>query len=367
MDTGRTIDILQSRETDDVARWLKTYTAIEVVSRDGSPQYAAAIRRAHPDAIQVSDRFHLIKNLTECAKRHISQIVTANFRIPAKEGTQGTQGGYFEKPECHTDTLPQREHEASVKRKQATVDKVRMLSARGLSVSEAAKETGIAYQTAKKYLEEDFDPANKDYGASRASKLKPYTTTIDAMLHARRPFKKIEAVIRKDGYTGAASTIRMYATRQRKIIKAERGAATEGTELIERRWVVRLLYQPPEKVKGLTEDQITRIIQHYPVIGEMYDLIGSFKEMMFAKRAGELEAWLESAARLDITEINGFINGVLADLEAVRAAILYDYNNGLAEGSVNKLKVVKRIMYGRCSFKLLRCKLLARELIWNIN
>ena len=50
--------------------------------------------------------------------------------------------------------------------------------------------------------------------------------------------------------------------------------------------------------------------------------------------------------------------GIERDLEAVKNGIKYDYNNGLAEGSVNKIKVIKRIMYGRCSFDLLKQKVL---------
>jgi transposase len=48
IDTGRIIDILESREIEDVTKWLATYPNIKVVSRDGSQQYAAAIRQAHP-------------------------------------------------------------------------------------------------------------------------------------------------------------------------------------------------------------------------------------------------------------------------------------------------------------------------------
>ena len=50
--------------------------------------------------------------------------------------------------------------------------------------------------------------------------------------------------------------------------------------------------------------------------------------------------------------------GIDRDLDAVKNGIKYDYNNGLAEGSVNKIKVIKRIMYGRCSFDLLKQKVL---------
>ena len=61
-------------------------------------------------------------------------------------------------------------------------------------------------------------------------------------------------------------------------------------------------------------------------------------------------------------DINYYVSGLKNDISAVKNAIILQFNNGLAEGSVNKLKVIKRIMYGRCSFKLLKFKLLRLEL-----
>ena len=56
IDVGRIIDLFESREAGDIAKWLSTYPNIEVVSRDGSTEFAKAISAAHPNAIQVSDR-----------------------------------------------------------------------------------------------------------------------------------------------------------------------------------------------------------------------------------------------------------------------------------------------------------------------
>jgi len=361
IDTGRIIDMIESRETDEIVKWLITYPNIQVVSRDGSQQYAAAIRQAHPNAVQVSDRFHLVKNLTDDAKQHISKVVTANFRIASAESGAVMGGGYWERPGFDGVDLPERLHIANTEKKRETVGKVRSLAAQGLSISDIAREAGIERSTARKYLDADFNPAKPDFNSKKPSKLKPYTEKIDAMLMDRRTFKEIEAAICADGYVGAASTIRMYASRQRRIIKDTNAQALGNTELIERKWLTKLLYKPIEKVKGITEDQVERVVGEYPVIGILYDIVRSFKELMFAKRVDELDAWIETAAQYEIDEVNSFINGIAADLDAVKNAIRYDYNNGLAEGSINKVKVIKRVMYGRCSFKLLRNKILQRE------
>ena len=76
---------------------------------------------------------------------------------------------------------------------------------------------------------------------------------------------------------------------------------------------------------------------------------------------------MADAEALGIESINSFVNGIRRDLKAVKKAVELDYNNGLAEGSVNKLKVTKRIMYGCNSFELLKGKLLRLELKRKIN
>ena len=205
------------------------------------------------------------------------------------------------------------------------------------------------------------------YNTTRNSKIKPFAETIKHMLESGYTFKEIESSIKKDGYTGASSTIRMFATRERKLIQEAQKGVQGKTEKIERKWLISLLYKPIDKVQKISQEQLDRVIEQYPQIGEIYDIVGTFKNMLFSKNPNELEKWMEDAETLDIPLINRFVNGIRRDLSAVKKAIELDYNNGLAEGSVNKLKVIKRIMYGRCSFELLKGKLLRLELKRKIN
>ena len=97
------------------------------------------------------------------------------------------------------------------------------------------------------------------------------------------------------------------------------------------------------------------------MLAVVYHIVRSFKEVVFAKRVEDLDEWMETAKALGSEEINSYLNGITRDIEAVKNAIRYDYNNGLAEGSINKIKLYKRIMYGRCSFEVLRIKTLMLE------
>jgi len=84
-DTHRVIDIIPSRDTEKVCEWLKTYPNIQMISRDGASTYASASRESHPGAIQVTDRFHLVKNLAEIIDRYIKNAFPSRVEIPAEK------------------------------------------------------------------------------------------------------------------------------------------------------------------------------------------------------------------------------------------------------------------------------------------
>ena len=91
------------------------------------------------------------------------------------------------------------------------------------------------------------------------------------------------------------------------------------------------------------------------------NLIWEFRALLKAKTPDALLPWMEKAAALKLPELDAFIGGLKQDIDAVINAITSDFSNGLVEGTVNKIKVVKRIMYGRCRFNTLRNKCLLLE------
>ena len=222
-------------------------------------------------------------------------------------------------------------------------------------VVDIAKEVGICCATAKKYLNANFSPENK---------LEPYIQKVDKMVQESYKFKEIETAIREEGYNGSTSILQMYTTQQRKIIKAEKEYALRNTEVIHRKDVISAIYRSIELVKNLTTKQAEKIFREYPAVREICGIVHSFREIMSTKQVDKLESWIESALLPGIPEINSFVNGIKRDFEAVKNGIALKYNNGLAEGSINKLKVAKRIMYGRSNYPLFRNKILLKEYNW---
>lgn len=112
----------------------------------------------------------------------------------------------------------------------------------------------------------------------------------------------------------------------------------------------------------MSQGQYEAVIKKYPLIGKLYITLREFQRIVFSQKTNELKSWISETATYDIPEVTSFLDGIRKDIDAVENGITYQYNNGLAEGSVNKIKLIKRIMYGRNSFNLLKAKVLLNEL-----
>ena len=127
------------------------------------------------------------------------------------------------------------------------------------------------------------------------------------------------------------------------------------------------MYKPIINVKGLSVEDLNKVNEKYPRYKEIIDLVSEFRVILKSKAITKIDKWMQQASALKNRYIDSFINGITRDITAVKNAIIYDYNNGLAEGSVNKLKAIKRIMYGRNSFDMLYKKILWLEKNRKIN
>lgn len=358
----RVIDIIETRELKAVKEWLKTFPSLRYVSRDGSVTYKSAITQANKKIIQISDRFHLLKGLTDAAKKFITGYFKANIGLlTSNSHYDGIKTSFYWKKDTGNIDIPTMKHMATTKRKMRLAEEATRFREMGYSDAKIARRLGTAPQTVKEYLKPNFTAESANYNTAYPSKIKRYADDIVKMLSKGKKFREIEAVIRKKGYTGSASAIRMFATRERKLLKETASGTCCKAEKIERKWLVSLLYKPIDKVTGLTQAQLDKVIDENPIIGNLYGVVKTFKETLFSNKVPKLNAWIKDARLLKIAEIDSFIGGITRDIEAVKNAIKYCFNNGLAEGSVNKLKVIKRIMYGRCNFYLLKNKLLNLE------
>ena len=90
----------------------------------------------------------------------------------------------------------------------------------------------------------------------------------------------------------------------------------------------------------------------------VHTLLHAFLLMVRERKHEQLRSWMEQARQSGIPELKSFVSGVERDYDAVKEALRLPWSQGPTEGKVNKLKTLKRVMYGRASFRLLRQRLL---------
>ena len=408
IESRKIVDILESRDYEEVKEWLKTFPNIELVSRDGSITYNKAIKDAHPESIQISDRFHILKNLTDYCKRYIKRILNRKVEVGKLENTSEQEILKLkEKYKFETKwelilrvkelkdlkykvnditsilgignktviTYSKISHEDKEKydtitnikaktldistRKEDLISKVKDLSSKGKSMRKIAEEMFLDRDTVKKYLESDGKWHHGSTGVKRESKLDDYKSLVKEMHIGGSSSKEIYTQIKEQGYKGSDSLVRKFITDFRTEALDE--GETVDIKYIKRKDLISLLYKPIEKVKTITSEELEIILNKYQQYKIILETIKEFKEILFGKDSTKLNIWIEKCKVFNIRELNSFITGIIRDMEAVNNAITYEYSNGLAEGKVNKIKVIKRIMYGRCSFKTLRNKVLKLE------
>ena len=393
------ISALNSRKVTDIQKWLQQYPNLKVVSRDGSNIYRLAIELANPDIIQVSDRFHLIKGLSESIRKDLKNILPKQIIIDEikvdipkkslKERYQQTKLDIsrgekisiacknniidtrtfkklvsFNDKQLHDyfDDKYTQKRQVNVDRKNKEVELVKRLYNKGMSYVAISRQIGIDRRTVKKYVNIEKKLTIKDTTRERANLCLPFHNKISKLVLENIKTKTIYIEIQKLGYQGKYGTLRQYISKLKKEEKLI------YKRVLSRNKLLRLLYTSRENIKELNRNILMKIFKIYPTSKKLIELMLEFKNILLASKSEKcLLAWFRKAEKLNMTNINSFVKGCYNDMQAIINSIKYTYSNGVTEASVNKIKLVKRIMHGRCSFELLKSKTLQLEILRQIN
>ena len=132
-------------------------------------------------------------------------------------------------------------------------------------------------------------------------------------------------------------------------------AASKSAQPPTPRRAVRLLTGQPDTLDDADRRFVAALLECSPTIATAVDLVSRFVTMVKDQVADALDGWLREA---EASALAPFAAGLRRDEDAVRAALTEPWSNGQVEGQVNRLKVIKREMYGRAGFDLLRCRVL---------
>ncbi len=356
LERHKLVDILPDRSADTFARWLSEHPGVEVVSRDRSGEYADAVRRAAPEAIQVADRFHLIKNLGDVTLRVFQRRSERLRSIPAPGHPP------LQLTRLRLDREPSRQQTRTQMR--SLFRTIQALRQAGMNKSAIARFLGVHRHTVQKYAALETAPERKPR-VRKASELAPYEDYIlKRFMDGCHNATQIHKEISEQGYPGAYKNVW-------RIIQYLKECEREGKPLpdspagLSASQAKGILIMRPEKrteQETLTIERMKMVDHH---AGKCCQLFEEFARLFrerddCAELGGDdraraaLQRWMEEARESKIPEVEAFAAKLFQDMDAVVAAMVWPYSQGQTEGRVNKLKLIKRSMYGRGKFDLLR-------------
>jgi transposase len=382
LERGRVIDLLPGRDGAALKRWLKEHPQVEIVSRDRWPQYAAATSEAAPQARQVADRWHLLKNLREAVERlferHYAQIRDA-FRpsqdptalapqsmpepgtVPRSQAKQPHPATPIPPPGSMSCSAKEQARQTKRHRRAERFQRVGELHTRGYSLRRIARELGMSKGTVLRHLRSGHCPDWKP-GQARPTRLDGFRAYVDLRIEqgcvtAAELFRELSA----KGCDSSYDAVRRFVNRRLAAAGRKRQRANAAQSA-----------PPPPSPRKLSFDFIHRAEERKPEqqgrvdlvrgadadLAAALDLAAELAAMLRKQSVVSLKDWLAKALASPSKELRIFGDGLRADEAAVAAALSEKWSNGPVEGQVNRLKTIKRQMYGRAGLKLLRARVL---------
>ena len=327
--------------------------------------YADGAARGAPDAIQILDRWHLLRNGSDALRGLLDQH-HRELRAAARTAAQpAAPAAVAEVPEPVSPAerpmrTTERRSQAAQERRDARFAEVARLREQGLSLTAIARTIGIERRTVRRWLRAGHAPTwrHADRGTSI---LDPYKAWLEERWRSGcNNAAALWRELRDRGFAGQYTVVRDWATQRRRQdppgdLKRAPGkpALGKSPEPPTPRRAVRLLTGETDKFSDDDHRFVTALLERSPTIATAVDLIRRFTTMVKDQMAGALDGWLREA---EGSALASFATGLRRDEDALRAALTEPWSNGQVEGQVNRLKVIKREMYGRAGFDLLRCR-----------
>jgi len=344
------------------------HPGVSVVVRDRAGAYADGAARGAPDAKQTADRWHLLRNGSEALRtvlehhhrdlRQAARTAALPMASPAPEDSMVLEPTAVPEPEPRLRTSEWRSRAAQARRDARFAEAAR-LREQGFSIRAVALTLGVERKTVRRWLRAGHAPTwrHADRGSSI---LDPHRAWLEERWQAGcRNTAALWRELKRRGFPGQYSTVRAWGTRRRRQDAAvEPAGASRTSRLVKMlepptpRRAARLLTSELAKLSKEDRRFVTALRVRSTTIATAADLIGRFTSMVKDKTPAALDSWLHEA---EASALATFAAGLRRDEDAVRAALSEPWSNGQVEGQVNRLKVVKREMYGRAGFDLL-CK-----------
>jgi transposase len=366
MRTGDVIDLLPDREAATLEAWLTAHPGARVICRDRAGNYAEGARDGAPDAIQVAGRWHLRHNLAEYAEKTVAGHRGCLKDQPAGDDAAGqdTPGD----PDVPGQEPPEQAAAAQVTpdgfldvsgRERRLVSRTRERYAEirerldaGQSLAAICRATGLTFKTVQRFARAASVEELLVNATNRESKLDPFKPCISQRWNEGvTDAAALHAELRERGWAGSVKTVQRYVAPFRQAL----AAPDPAPPVPKTRQITRWLLTRPDRLHADEQAQLQAIRARCPHIDALAGHVTAFAEMMTARTGSrDLEAWLAAVEADDQAGLRSLAAGIRHDQQAVTNGLTLPWSSGKVEGTVNKIKMIKRQMYGRASFDLLR-------------
>ncbi len=344
MATHRPVELFDGRDGDSLADWLRAHPGVEVICRDRAGGYGEGARTGAPDAAQVADRFHLWQNLGQAVEKTVNQL-RARLIAPASPPVDDSMPAEVQQQQQLKIVTRLREHHAAV----------HDLAAQGWNKSAIGRKLGLHQATVRKYLNHATAAELTAVSEQRAHLVDDYV----AFLHQRwnegqRNATQLFREIKQQGYPGGELAVQRYLRRFRKGLgHAPQPGPKPPSVRQATSWIMthpdHLDVRDAVKLRAVRTDRdFNRLVKH----------VRAFAVMMTGRHGDRLEEWISTVENDTLAPLAGFAHHMRRDLDAVRNGLTLEYSSGPVEGNVNRLKMIKRQMFGRAGLDLLRKRVL---------
>jgi transposase len=356
LETRRVIDLLPDRSVAVVSDWLERHPGVEVVARDRNGSYAEGVRQGAPSAVHVIDRFHLMRNVVEALERlllrHGQDRECAAVALAPQVAPRPLALW-----EQRAEDTSRRMHAPRV----TAYERVWAMRQQGHDIAHIARTVGISRQTAYRYLALSHPPERTRKHERTPRAIDPYIPYLrhrwgEGCRNASQLWREIQAM----GYARSSRTLAHLMTEWRR--QDPHGTGRPPRRRKGEAWTARrvafLFIASPGDLTAEQARYLAALHAAAPSLASAYAHAQDFAAMLRGRHGQRLDDWIARVVAGDCVELRAFATGLLSDKDAVRAGLTLPWSTGPCEGHIHKIKLIKRSMFGRAGFALLRQRVL---------
>lgn len=351
----KAIDLLPDRKAETAKAWMQGHLEIKLVSRDRGGDYATAASQGAPQAIQTADRFHLCQNLTQALEKALARL-RAELRKDQKR-KETSEAPAPEEPLLPFLTSDGKPYSAHQTERYDRYQQVVTLRSQGVKIKEIAKRVGLGTRTVQGWLSQGAY-VETNYHHRHRSRFDAYEAYVkqrwdEGCHNIQQLWREIQA----QGYPHSDRALRAHleALRGKKPADVPEPCWLDHFSAKKAVW---LFVRPFEELLEKEQEELLAMRQASVIAETMYQLVHEFFRLVRTRQGAQLDSWLSKVEASDIQELQRFAKGLERDKAAVLAGLTLSYSNGQVEGQVTRIKLIKRMMFGRAGFALLRQRVL---------